>query len=249
MLLLPKSKLHSMHKLDKSVEDYNNLKYQQNGSVEDIFRTLNFDQVQLFLLNDTKVTPLVWEANKKNWVRLILNKDTFHWYSHQDGRIELWIKEVPENIKEEFGLNKNIPDDFAKRYIFSHENNHHVLFYMFNNQTKFPNFAKIYNNLKKIRQTTGKWLSQLWNMSIYNSQERQTAHEEDFVELLNRYCMNPQNFREYLNFLVNWNETILAKKNLFKIPQQLADWLYNSISECVAIFLKENGMIDKIKSD
>lgn len=227
---------HDWHKKSRTV------------SFKDIYECLNVSQIEDFLLYGTQVTPLIWFANKKNWVKLFLNKNTFHWYSNQDGRLELWIQEVPENIKVQFGLDKNIPDDFVKRYIFSHENNHHVLFYMFKNQNKFPHFANIYNNLKKIRESTWKWLSQLGNMSIYNSNQRQTAHEEDFVELLNKYCMDPKEFKQYLSFLVHWNKTQLSEKHLFRIPQELADWLYNTISECVAIFLKENWITDKIKT-
>ena len=54
-----------------------------------------------------------------------------------------------------FGLNKDSSDVELKRYIFSHENNHYVLWYMFKHQDKFPYFAKIYNKLKQIRQFSG----------------------------------------------------------------------------------------------
>ncbi len=214
---------------------------------ENILDILDLSSIERSLLEGTKLTPLVWKANKKNNVKLLLNNDSWQWYANMDGRIVVWKKEVPEDIKDKWGLDKNTPDVVVKQYIFSHENNHHVLFYMFNNQHFFPSFAKLYNKLKTIREVTGKWLSQLWNMKDYTSHIRQTAHEEDLVELFNMYCINPDNLKKYLEFLVKWNSELIVQKNLYQIDQNFADRIYSTISECIAIFLEKNWIVDTLK--
>ena len=83
-------------------------------------------------------------------------------------------------------------------------------------------------------------------MKIYDSEIRQTAHDEDFVDLLNRYCMNPSDFRSYLDYLTNTDTNILAKKGLYKLQPASADLIFKWVSESVATFLKENGLITQI---
>ena len=228
--------------------DYNKDNIIKNSLwVEDfLLQNLSNDGLEKELLKWAIVTPYVRIANKKNWVKLILKQNDFIGYSHKDGRLEIGVDEVPVNIKKQFWFNENVSDDFVKRYIFSHENGHHIMFYMFDNQSDFPKFSKLYYMCKKIR-TTWKWLSELGSMSIYNWSNRDTAHEEDFVELLNKYCLNPKCLRSYLNFLVEWDKTILDQKGLFKISNKTADLLFDDISECVVTFLKKNNIVDRIK--
>ena len=183
------------------------------------------------------------ENDKKDQKEIQKNQNNIH----NNARIELGTKQVPNEIKVKWWLNINFSDADMKRYIFSHENAHHIIFYIADHEEKFPYFRKLYESLKKIREKNhGIGLSQLGNMKIYDSEIRQTAHDEDFVDLLNRYCMNPSDFRSYLDYLTNTDTNILAKKGLYKLQPASADLIFKWVSESVATFLKENGLITQI---
>jgi hypothetical protein len=104
---------------------------------------------------------------------------------------------------------------------------------MSNHRSKFPYLENLLTNLKTIRTQKGKGLSSIGSIAMYNSPERQTAHEEDFVELFNRYCIHPGDFKKYLNFLVRDDETLLAEQNLYRISQELADRLFKAVSQSI----------------
>lgn len=239
--------------MEKSKNHSNTNKWSWISSANDIFSSLENRELEDWLSKNQIVTPLVWEANKRNGVTLQkiseeIEKERF-WYSNKEEKIiQIHTKSVPRNMKKSWWLSENLPDDETKRYIFSHENAHHIVFYMADHQDKFPYFGRLYNILKTIReQNDGVGLSQMWNMDIYNSPTRKTAHDEDFVELLNRYCINPNNFKAYLDFLSNTDSRTLTNKGLFKLEPESAKWIFKAVSESVATFLKENNIINKIK--
>ncbi len=219
-----------------------------------LFDNLNIEKK---LLNFTTTTPLIREINKKNWIKLIIDKYTRHWYSKNNEKsITIGEQQTPKDIIKQMWLNENSEDDFVKNYIFSHENNHHVFWYMFNHQDKFPMYAKLHNLFKTIRENGEVWFSQLWSLKTnweffyYNRPDVDwniinTSHEEDFVELLNKYCIKPQLLKDHLNFLVQWDEELLKQKGLKKISQPIADYLFEEISQCITNFVQENWV--KIK--
>ena len=236
-------------KLENDKKDQKEIQKNQINELKN--KLYETSETESLLLEWTIVTPHIWEANKKNGVKLILDKNTRQGYSenniHNNARIELGTKQVPNEIKVKWWLNINFSDADMKRYIFSHENAHHIIFYIADHEEKFPYFRKLYESLKKIREKNhGIGLSQLGNMKIYDSEIRQTAHDEDFVDLLNRYCMNPSDFRSYLDYLTNTDTNILAKKGLYKLQPASADLIFKWVSESVATFLKENGLITQI---
>lgn len=235
-------------KLKKNPDKENNLSSNEESVSQNknIFEILENDDLEQQLLEWLKLTPLIWKVNKNNWVELFINEWVWHWHSHKSWRIEIWDKPVPNSAKKAFWLPENTSWLTVKQYIFSHENNHHVLFYLYKHQDTIPEFAEIFNKLKYIRENTGKWLSELGSMGIYNSENRDTAHEEDFVELLNMYCIHPKRLKRHLDVLVNGNEEVLQQKWLQKIPEQFATWLFENIWVCVGKFLQENWVIDGI---
>ena len=198
------------------------------------------------LLESTKVTRLVWEANKINGVRLTWNNNTWAGYSRKDGTLEIGTQPVPEEIKGSWGI-LGLSDEKAMTYILSHENMHHVLWTAFDNPEEFPEIRSLLNSCVRLRGATGFGLSRLGNMKLYDTGGRNTAHEEDVVELMNMYGINPQNLRDYLSWLTTTKKEILDNNKLFKInSQEIADIFFTQISITVAKFLKRFGVISEI---
>lgn len=198
------------------------------------------------VLESTKVSKLVWEANKKNGVRVEWKPDQWHGYSRRNGVIEVGMQPVPENIKKLWGIS-SFSDEFARAYILSHESMHHVLWNTFDDPENFPEVRKLLNSLATLRQNTQLGLSRLGNMKIYDAEGSNTMHEEDCVELMNMYGIGPQVLREYLDWLTNTDEQILREQKLYKLPsRQAADAFFYQVSITIAKFLKNSGVISKI---
>ena len=198
------------------------------------------------LLESTKVTKLVWEANKRNGVQVTWKDDTWTGYSKRDGTLEIGTQPVPEEIKKAWGIS-SFSDERARTYILSHENMHHVLWAAFNDPDEFPEIRKLLNSLSRLREATGTGLSRLGNMSLYNSEGSNTAHEEDVVELMNMYGIDPQNQKDYLEWLITADKEVLGGQKLFKLgSQQMADAFFAQVSMTIAKFLKKNGVISEI---
>jgi hypothetical protein len=201
------------------------------------------------LLQNTVVTKLVYEANKKSGVAMSWNPNTWTGYSTKEGLLQIGIQPVPQEVKNQWGIT-TLSDIETKRYIFSHENMHHVLWAVFEDENEFPEVRKLLNSFFTVRTRTSKGFSRLGNMELYNASNRNTAHEEDLVELMNIYCLNPDNLRKYLDWLVTTDKDILDEQDLFKISsQEVANIIFKQISLTVAKFLKMKGLITTIKED
>ena len=195
------------------------------------------------LLEGTKVTKLVWEANKKNGVNVTWKNDTWVGYSKKDGTIEMGTQPVPEEIKDAWGMS-NLPDESVKTYILSHENMHHVLWATFDDEEEFPEIRKLLNSLSVLRNNTDTGMSRLGSMKLYDAEGRNTAHEEDVVELMNMYGIDPQNLKDYLNWLVTSDKQLLNQQRLFKLDsQETADAFLSQVSTTIEKFLKKNGVV------
>lgn len=244
-------------------KNFENIFEKLNSSVSHKNNIIEILDIEKNLLKNTKLTPLIRDINKNNWIKLDIKENERHWFSDKNSKlITVWKQEIPEYIKQQWSMTNNSNEDI-KSYIFSHENSHHMLWYMFEHQDKFPMFAKLYNKLKGFRENNLQhWkyigLSQIgstktWNGYFYynnwtdkNWNITHTAHDEDLVELFNKYCINPKIFKKYLSYLVNTNKNSLNKQWLMQISQSLADWLYEDISNAIALFLKENWKVQQI---
>ena len=161
--------------------------------------------------------------------------------------MEIGTLPVPEEIKKSWGIS-NFSDKETKTYIFSHENMHHVLWSVFDDPEEFPEIRKLLNSLSRLRGAMGIGLSRLGNMKLYDTEGRNTAHEEDVVELMNMYGINPQILKDYLSWLVTADKEVLDEQRLFKLnSQEIADAFFTQISMTIAKFLKKNGVISEIK--
>ena len=198
------------------------------------------------LLESTKVTKLVWEANKRNGVEVLWKNDTWTGYSKKDGTLEIGTQPVPEEIKKAWGIS-SFSDERARTYILSHENMHHVLWTTFDDPEEFPEIRKLLNSFSRLREATGTGLSRLGNMKLYDTEGSNTAHEEDVVELMNMYGIDPQNLKDYLKWLITTSKEVLDGQKLFKISsQEIADAFFSQVSMTIAKFLKKHGVISEI---
>ncbi len=85
-----------------------------------------------------------------------------------------------------------------------------------------------------MRKNTSTGLSRLGNMDMYGTTGRNTAHEEDVIELMNMYGISPQNLRDYLTWLTDTDREALQAQRLFKIPsKEVADAIFNQVSATV----------------
>lgn len=200
------------------------------------------------LLEATKVSKLVWEANKRSGVQVELRNDRWWGYSKKGGNIEIGTQPVPNEIKKSWGLDEGMLDEACKQYIFSHENMHYVLWEAFNHPEEYPELRNLLNSLRAIREHTGRGLSRLGNTDVYNKQNRDTAHEEDVTELFNMYGISPQNLKDYLTYLVRTDDAILKDAGLYKlVSQEVGDNIFKAVSIIIAKFLKQKGIVDGIK--
>lgn len=210
---------------------------------DSLYERLNSKQIGELLSSSSVLTEAIWMIHQQRGVTLVMNNNAHHGYSHRSGIIEVGKENIPLQLKKSFGFSADFPELELKKYIFSHENCHHMLFYMDQHQEKFPHFIEILNLLKTIRQKTGSGVSHLGSLEIYNMHERETAHEEDFVELLNKFCISPKRCKQHLQFLVDTtNNEILHRSRLQKIPQNLADWLFDKIKVSVIQYCALHGI-------
>lgn len=199
------------------------------------------------LLELSKVSKLIWEANKKDGIHIVWRTDIWHGYSNKTTKtIEIGKRPVPNAIKQAWGIS-NLSDEAARTYVFSHENMHFILWEAFDNQEEFPEMKNLLNTISNIRKHTNLGLSRLGNMNIYDIENRNTAHEEDCVELMNIYGINPENLKNYLTWLTNTDIEILKEQALFKLPsQEIADIVFKQVSMTVAKFLQKKGIVTEI---
>ncbi len=198
------------------------------------------------LLESTKVTKLVWEANKKNGVEISWKDNTWVGYSKKDGTLEMGMQPVPEEIKKSWGIS-NFSDEEAKVYILSHENMHHVAWTAFDNPEEFPEIRQLLNSLSRLREHTGMGVSRLGNMKLYGPEGSNTAHEEDVIELMNMYGINPKNLKDYLTWLTTTDKHILDEQKLFKLNSpEISEAFFSQVSMTVAKFLKKSGIVSEI---
>lgn len=116
--------------------------------------------------------------------------------------------------------------------------------YISDNLKKFSNFDKLCEYVLKIRRNW-KAISRLWNRSVYS--DYNLKKDEDIIELINLYCINPDLLKSHLDILVNWTDELLKKDNLQRLSSQVADFIFKTISDCVSKFLSENWVIKSIK--
>ncbi len=214
--------------------------------LEEIKKLTCFEEQEKKLLENLSITPVLWFINKRNWVKLILEENTWIWYSNlQNKYIKLGLQEFPVKNKKLFGFWEDVTNNLIKKHIFSHENCHFLAFHMYKNWNwKYNDFITLFNKAYFIRKDFQLWLSKLGNLWIYI--HNNTSHTEDVVELYNLYCYNPENLKNYLKYLTYTEENILKKEWLYKISINDANDIYNIISNTVKTYLQENGIISKI---
>ncbi len=210
----------------------------------------NSEILTTYLTDWFKVTPLVWNANKNNWVKIRLQN---WWVSKSDFDkkiIYLWTGKAPPEIKQILNFESEVPkdfiDEFVKKYIFSHENAHFIAWYLIDNLDRFTNFWELCKFVENLRKTW-KAISRLWNIDFYSDPKKKK--EEDIVELINMYCINPKLLKSYLDSLVNWEDEFLEKDNLKRLDSRTANYIFEIISDSVSRFLLENKIIDEIIKD
>jgi hypothetical protein len=192
------------------------------------------------LLRGTTYSSKVWNVNRRKGVTVVMKEGQWHGYTAKGGRIEVGANPVPDAMKEFFGFDKNVPDRLIKQYILSHENMHHILFDIIDHPTKYPGFQNVLTVTHALRRGSGVGLSMLGGHPMYGAHESNTAHEEDLVELLNRYCIKPEILKAHLQYLVDTDERVLTRKGLTKLQQPVADLLYKKVALIVEQFLENN---------
>lgn len=214
--------------------------YYENLYRPDIWANQDTAEFAKELLQGTRLSSTIWEINHRNGVDLVMKDGQWHGYTSKNGNIELGTQEVPNTAKTFFGFDKGVPDKLVKQYMLSHENMHHILFDIKDRAETYPGFQNLLNVARSARWHKNVGLSKLGGHPLYGSNQRDTAHEEDIVELLNRYCINPNILKAHLQFLVDANQETLDKQGLLKINQQAADLLFMKVAEIVEQFLANN---------
>ena len=198
------------------------------------------------LVEGMKYTGDVWKINKAKGVKFNYVDGTWIGYSHSDEKgkgIVLGSGPTPEDFKKSLNLPPNMPELEVKRYVFSHENMHHVLFEIEEHtkeNTEFINFVK------KIRVEKKRGLSRLGSHPFYEYKEGDEVRrdfQEDIVELLNMYAQNPQMLEDYLKYLNTSNP--LAENNIKSNGQVIIGdttekYIYKNIERIVVEFLEKN---------
>jgi hypothetical protein len=181
-------------------------------------------------------TKDIWDINKRKGVRFSYDPNEWTSYSNADGRLILGGKPVPVSMKPYFNLGENTSDADIKKYIFSHENMHHVVFDT-DKSGKRGTMINLLDLAFKFRKTLNVGLSRLGSFSFYKGK---TEHEEDIVEMLNLYAQNPQKLKDYLQYLVTTETSNLGKYNQIKLSQEVADHIYVQIEELILDFIERN---------
>lgn len=190
------------------------------------------------LVEGTVYTKDIWKINKAKGVQFVYKDGEWTGYSHRDGIITLGSSPVPTEFKQNFNLAKDVPDIEVKKYMFSHENMHHVLFDSEKSEIKNI-MLEFLTRVNQIRQTTGDGLSRLGSISFYK--EKNTSHEEDVVEMLNLYSQNPKKLESYLEYLVNANPNDLRVNGQSRIGKQTAKLIFDYTEKLITSFLDRNN--------
>ncbi len=211
-----------------------------------LYSNLDFLAIEDYLTNWTKLTKLIREINKNNWIRLLFDTNTrISKAQNNEKSIILWLQKVPDHIKKQWWINEYADDSYMKKYVFSHENCHHIVFCMEDHQSEFSEYARLKRILKSSRNL---WygFSWLWSMEFYETTWQQRV--ENCVELLNRYIMSPEDCKSYLHYLVNTDIDILKDKWLMSLQNTVtADKIFEIIGLCVWQLLQKYWKIDRIR--
>lgn len=78
--------------------------------VWDIMSMKDNNSIASYLVNGFKVTPLIWEANKKNWVEIILIDWWVSSSSFPKKLIRLWKDKLTLDEKKTLGFNEACSD-------------------------------------------------------------------------------------------------------------------------------------------
>ncbi len=193
------------------------------------------------LTSDTVFTKDIWEINKRKGVTFEYKSNTWIGHASDTKTISLGKEIVPDEFKRNFNLSKDVPDTEVKKYMFSHENMHHILFDLkdLDNQSEEKKLASSFiNMLKQIRDTSGVGISRLGSLDFYKA--RNTGHEEDMVELLNLYSLNPNKLEVYLNYLIETDNQILKDSGLAKISINTGLMFSNNVKNIITKFIERN---------
>ncbi len=158
----------------------------------------------------------------------VVNLDPNGWVSVTNNTnrvISLGIKPIPKQVKEDWGIG-NLDFLTEKSYILSHEGNHLVLWDTFQDKVKFPETVELLTLFSQIRKS-GKGISKLGSYDFYKGTG--TQHEEDLVEMLNLYSLNPDFLKGHLMYLSNLPDDDSSKFKLLKIPEIVRDHIFSKI--------------------